>query len=408
MELNLGNYVCAKQVSGIEEKHYDFSELKTADLVVDATYKGGTFGDVRDDPLSQLMNCGNQGGFRIVGNSKTQYKLAVLYSTLSDPDWPDNLDLDTGLFVYYGDNKSPGHELHDTPKKGNNLLRFCFEAIHASPHRREEVPPFFVFTKGSEGRDVVFRGLAAPGSRIVKSTEDLVAVWKSSENQRFQNYQAYFTILNVTVIPLMWIDDLLKGDHLSKNCPSAWRRWVDTGEYDALAASPALSYRKRSEQLPSNTRNTKIIARIYEYFKDDPFGFEHCAAKIVSLMDKNIVSCNVTRPWRDGGRDAIGLYRIGPKGGSIKVEFALEAKCFEPGKGVGIKHTSRLISRLRHRQFGIFVTTSYVSEQPYKEIKDDQHPVIIIAAEDIANILVNAGIKTDKEVSAWLKSTFPK
>lgn len=119
------------------------------------------------------------------------------------------------------------------------------------------------------------------------------------------------------------------------------------------------------------------------------------------------MSYDVTRPWRDGGRDAVGLYQIGSRGDSIKVEFALEAKCFEPGKGVGVKHTSRLISRLRHRQFGILVTTSYVGLQPYKEIRKDGHPVIIIAAEDIANILVNAGIGTEREVADWLKNNFP-
>lgn len=379
-----------------------------ADLVVDATYKGGTSGNFGDEPLSKIMGCDNQGGFRIMGNSRTsEYKLAVLYSSLVDTDWPDSLDLETGLFVYYGDNKRPGHELHETPKRGNKLLRFCFEAIHSTPSRRERVPPFFVFTKGSIGRDVVFRGLAAPGSRIVRPTEDLVAVWKSTSGERFQNYQAYFTILNVPVISRAWISDLLAGNPLSGNCPDAWRRWVRTGDFDALQAGSTIAYRKKSEQLPSNRRNSAIVNCIYHYFRDNPYGFEHCAAKIASLMDKNIVSYDVTRPWRDGGRDAVGLYQIGSRGDSIKVEFALEAKCFEPGKGVGVKHTSRLISRLRHRQFGILVTTSYVGLQPYKEIRKDGHPVIIIAAEDIANILVNAGIGTEREVADWLKSNFP-
>ncbi|MDH5733058.1 MAG: restriction endonuclease [Candidatus Bathyarchaeota archaeon] len=393
----------------MSRKQFSFDELGTADLVVDATYRGGAFGDVRDDPLSRLMGCGNQGGFRIIGNSKTsEYKLAVLYSSLDDPDWPDSLDLGTGLFLYYGDNKRPGHELHDTPRKGNNLLRICFEFIHSTPPQRDRVPAFFVFTKGSKGRDVVFRGLAAPGSRMVKPTEDLVAIWKSTGGERFQNYRSHFTILNVPVIPRIWINDLRDGNPLSENCPEAWRRWVETGNYDVLQAGATLAYRKKSEQLPSNKRHKDIVNCIYEYFKDDPFGFEHCAAKIASLMDENIVSYDVTRPWRDGGRDAVGLYRIGPQGDSIKVEFALEAKCFESGKGASVKHTSRLISRLRHRQFGIFVTTSYIGEQAYKEIREDEHPVVIIAAEDIAKILVNAAIGTENEVSDWLKNNFPK
>jgi len=86
------------------------------------------------------------------------------------------------------------------------------------------------------------------------------------------------------------------------------------------------------------------------------------------------------------------LYRIGSEGDSINIEFALEAKCYNPGEGVGIRETSRLISRLKHHEFGIFVTTSYVSQQAYEEIREDEHPVIIVAARDIARILVS-GLK---------------
>lgn len=158
-------------------KQIGFNELAMSDLIIDANYKAGTLGDVRDDPLSKLMGCGNQGGFRIVGNSNTrEYGLAVLYSSMDDPDWPDRLDYETGLFFYYGDNKSPGYELHDTPRKGNSLLRFCFDAIHDTPAQRMKVPPFFVCMKGTEGRDVIFRGLAAPGSSMIRPTEDLIAI----------------------------------------------------------------------------------------------------------------------------------------------------------------------------------------------------------------------------------------
>jgi hypothetical protein len=109
--------------------------------------------------------------------------------------------------------------------------------------------------------------------------------------------------------------------------------------------------------------------------------------EIAKLFLPDIHHEEMTRPWRDGGRDATGLYRIGKDAGAIDVEFALEAKCFAISTAVGIKATSRLISRLRHRQFGILVTTSYLHEQAYKEIIQDGHPVVIIAARDIAEKL---------------------
>jgi hypothetical protein len=55
---------------------------------------------------------------------------------------------------------------------------------------------------------------------------------------------------------------------------------------------------------------------------------------------------------------------------------------------VGVKKLSRLISRLRHRQFGILVTTSFLGHQAYQELRSDRHPVVVIAGADIAAILV--------------------
>jgi hypothetical protein len=62
----------------------------------------------------------------------------------------------------------------------------------------------------------------------------------------------------------------------------------------------------------------------------------------------------------DAGRDAIGTYRVGPIADRISLDFALEAKCYASDNGVGVKELSRLLSRLRRREFGILVTTSFL------------------------------------------------
>jgi hypothetical protein len=90
------------------------------------------------------------------------------------------------------------------------------------------------------------------------------------------------------------------------------------------------------------------------------------------------------------------------------VEFALEAKYYQPDHGVGVRETSRLISRLRHRQFGVLVTTSYVGEQAYKEIKQDGHPVLVLSGGDIVEILVQNGVNTSEEVAQWVASQVPE
>src|ERR1041385_9078414 len=107
-----------------------FSALPSADLVVDAIYEGGTLGHTGDDVLGKLIpGAGNQGGFRQVGSWEAP-RLAVLYSSMDDPDWPDSIDIYTGVFTYFGDNKKPGFALHDTPRRGNKLLQSCFAILH--------------------------------------------------------------------------------------------------------------------------------------------------------------------------------------------------------------------------------------------------------------------------------------
>jgi hypothetical protein len=149
-----------------------------------------------------------------------------------------------------------------------------------------------------------------------------------------------------------------------------------------------------------------MVDAVYRYFSSDPFRFEECAARLAEMLLPGIVDLDLTRRSRDGGRDAIGSYRIGSPATGIKVEFALEAKCYGATQSVGVREVSRLISRLRHRQFGVLVTTSYVHSQAYQEILEDGHPVLIVSGFDIAAILREAGHRDANAVSNWLNATF--
>ncbi|WP_406944164.1 restriction endonuclease [Halobacillus sp. SY10] len=386
-----------------------FSELNNSNLTVEAIYEGGPQDNVSADPISKLLNCENMGGFRISGQKKLhKYKLCGIYTDMVNADWPDMIEKETGKFIYFGDNRKHGSELHDTPKGGNELLRYSFDQLHLG--KRHQIPPFFIFSKSGNRRDVVFQGLGVPGHPDVNYYEDLVAIWKLREGKRFQNYKAVFTILDVSTISREWIEDLNKGKTLTENAPEEWVKWVEEGIYKPLTAERTIEHRLRKEQIPTSSRRYEMVETIIEYFKGHPNGeyaFEECAAEIVKMMDSNIVECIVTRPWRDNGRDAVGKYRIGLPQNAVKVDFALEAKCKIFTSGCGVSETSRLISRLRHRQFGIFVTTSYVSDQAYKEIKIDEHPVIIICADDIGAILEGQGFRERGTVETWLCTNFP-
>jgi hypothetical protein len=283
-----------------------------------------------------------------------------------------------------------------------------FDAVHSRPARRADVPPVLLFGTAGTYRDVVFLGLLVPGSSQLSGLEDLVAVWKMADEQRFQNYRASFTVLDVPVVSRSWIGDIQRGDPRNEHCPKAWREWVETGSYRSLRAERSLAYRTRAEQLPQDSVGLAVIDELYDRFKDAPVQFEECAAKLVQMMDPHFVSCDVTRPSRDGGRDAVGLYRVGLGDASIQVDFALEAKCYRAENAVGVREMSRLISRLRHRQFGVLVTTSYLHHQAYQELIEDNHPVAVVSARDIVAIFGRAGLTSIEDVAGWLDSNFSR
>jgi len=388
------------QRKAAEEVFFEAS-LKNADLIVDNVYQGGRKGNAGDDPLSKLIGVSNQGGFRYLGKKENPH-LIVLTSSMNDPDWPDNLDPETGVFTYYGDNKKHGNKLHNTPRFGNILLRDLFAKAHESNDSRVRVPPVLVFARVKPYRDVKFLGLAVPGAIGVPQTEDLVAVWKSATGNRFQNYKAQFSILDEAVISSAWIKSIREECPNVDLEPELFKTWKKTGVIHPLTAERTLEYRKKSEQLPSNPKHWKLLDTIVGYFSDDRIKFERCAAKIADMELGQNANMNVPRGSRDGGRDAIGKFQLGQSGNGIFIDFSLEAKCYSKTNSVGVKELSRLISRLRHRQFGILVTTSYLGDQAYKEIKEDKHPIIVITAVDIVRVLDRNGLGNISDLQEWL------
>lgn len=247
------------------------------------------------------------------------------------------------------------------------------------------------------GRDIQFLGLAAPGNPKISPDRDLVAFWRTVKEKRFQNYEAYFTVLDTGEKPISrrWIESLIY-DHANslQYAPEAWKRFIKLGRngITPLAAPRMHKIPTRFEQLPagSDTEGLICLDAIRNHYKDFSQGFEACATNIVGKMDSNFVEFSLTRPWRDGGRDALGFYSISTGGkinSPLKIDCALEAKCYSSNNGVGVKEMSRLISRIRYRQFGIMITTSYVDKQAYQEVVDDGHPILIVTATDIAGIL---------------------
>jgi hypothetical protein len=186
-----------------------------------------------------------------------------------------------------------------------------------------------------------------------------------------------------------------------------------SGRYLPLTAEPTTVIRTNEQQTPDTAAKAAILNVVWEHFKERPHGFEMFAARIYQMHDPRVIIDEITRTSVDGGRDAIGRYLMGLVEDPVYAEFALEAKCYRPstsGDGVnrvGVSEVARLISRIRHREFGVLVTTSIVGQQAYKEVREDRHPIVMIAGGDISNILMKSGFNTPELVKDLLAREFP-
>ena len=106
-------------------------------LYIDAIYKANpNVANLGAEVLSKLLSVGNQGGFRYKGSTDCP-KLIALFTSGEDIYWRDELDTSLGLFLYYGDQKTPGKDLHDTKLKGNLILKNTFlRAFSDNPEER--------------------------------------------------------------------------------------------------------------------------------------------------------------------------------------------------------------------------------------------------------------------------------
>lgn len=378
--------------------------VSESNLIIDAIYKSQNHNNASGDVLTKIFNVGVNGGFRKSGKKPNRINYMVLSTSNENENWIDTIDNSTGYVEYFGDNKKPGNDLHNTSNGGNMFLKSIFNSLHSG--KREEIPPIFLFQKAFK-RDIRFKGLIVPGQEGIH--EDLVAVWKSEKGNRYQNYKAKFSILDEAEISKEWIKSLENGEpYINKYTPENWRKWVEDGVCNRLVCEPIEEVKTKKDQFPTNPYDVSLINTIHEYFESEPTEFEKMAAKIVQIMDHNIISCDVTRKSRDGGRDAIGIYQIGTAITPLKITFALEAKLYSSSTVTGVKDIARLISRIKHREFGIFVTTSYIGQQAYKEmIIEDKHPILIITAIDIIKILKNIDITTVPKLEKWLEDNFP-
>ena len=153
-----------------------------------------------------------------------------------------------------------------------------------------------------------------------------------------------------------------------------------------------------------------MLATIHDFFieKDRGYGFERFAADIVESLDEAVVSIDTTRPFKDGGFDAEGRYKIFKSvENSVFVDFYMQAKCYGRKNAVGVADIARLVSRIKNRQFGILVTTSYIADQAFNEVREDGHPIVFITGRNIVEYIFNElEIRSVNNLLLWLNQNY--
>lgn len=392
------------------------SKVENSHLRIDRLYKNTNNWKSPNDEFNNFFRftdgkgINNVSGFRpkSTKDSKntdiTNCAFCVLITNLGEIEWPDELNIETGQFTYYGDNRVPGSAIDSTSVGGNKLLQFTYSHLHSQS--RNSIKPFLCFeaVKNKDGSYMRFLGLAAPGGQGISSVDDLVAVWKVKDSQRFQNYRSIFTILKEETISKQWLEDLVQDikPYESKHCPDSWRYWVKTGIYNALECKNEVNPRTKADQLPSTKDEIRVLDFLINNLTDREF--EYAAAEIVRLLDPAFKDLFVTRGSKDGGRDVIGKYYLGHAGHQIRLSAFIEAKKWKQNSSIGVKPMMRLISRLKHRDIGVFVTTSHFDKQIQNELIEDGHPVMLISGGDISKLIIKADISNPNALSSWIDS----
>ncbi|MEN9692526.1 MAG: hypothetical protein RLZZ330_170, partial [Actinomycetota bacterium] len=199
-------------------------------------------------------------------------------------------------------------------KKGNAILRNAFQFSHGTAEDRLKCPIFLIFEGTGERHDVKFLGLAVPGASHLQLDEDLIALWRVSNGVRFQNYRSIFTILDIGKIDGNWIRTIAKNkaiDWTDERIPKPLKAWVNKRSYSPLVTEHLKETRSRENQVPSNSLEKSLVEAIHEYCGEDDFLFEAVALEIWKISVGLPVNADLTKRYRDGGRDAVGTILIG-------------------------------------------------------------------------------------------------
>ena len=295
-------------------------------------------------------------------------------SAISNP-WEDVIDIANAEILYWGDAKA--HETRGIDDfSGNVVLRRVFD--YAIGMDTVLATPILHFSKPEKGV-VKFNGLCV--------MDKLEISWFYDDEVPVRNYHSRLTILDCASVSLDWLHHRARATSTSEidnhpDCPDSWKRFKKGQKVPMEIWKSQI--RSKSEQLPvEGSDDAKLLAQLVEL---EPFEFEKVVVAIFRELKDVTHHITGTRQTADGGFDFFGSFVL-PRPLSYAIRFRGEVKRYSRGTAVNPKDVSRLVARLTRQEYGIFVTTSYFTEQSQKEVIQDAYPVHLIAGFDLVYML---------------------
>lgn len=189
--------------------------------------------------------------------------------------------------------------------------------------------------------------------------------------------------------------------------PKEWKTWVKNGATGLYKVRRNISTSKiisNVEQVPEKgSKEEKILKRIYDYYSDNKHIFELLAMRVTQeIFEESGVKFYpgwITNKSGDRGIDFVARMDVSSQMSSLKIAILGQAKCEKMNKPTNGVHIARTVARLKRGWFGVYVTTSYFSNNVQLEVIDDQYPIMLVCgkkvAETVQKILLKKGINLD-------------
>lgn len=332
--------------------------------------------------------------------------------------WEDDFDPDYGHVKYYGDAKNNETKASDWP--GNSLLLDMFSA-YTSPDELERmvkgVPLIFFKRVDYDGRkkgNLLFQGYG-----VIQSVELVTQFDPKLSTKYFTNY-----VFDMCVFSLKSSNEGFSWDWINAQrnpavtdedafdlAPTEWKTWVKhgaTGLYKVRRNIASSKLVMASEQMPEKgSVEDKILKQIYKYYEDSKHVFELLAMRVTQeLFEESGAKFYpgwITSKSGDKGIDFVARMEVGSQISALKIVILGQAKCEKLDKPTNGVHIARTVARLKRGWFGVYVTTSYFSNNVQLEVLDDQYPIMLVCGKKIAETVRKIVYKKGIDVDTFLK-----